>query len=106
GFSEAESLTFEAHLAHEAGEYAKADDFAYRAMLKAAETLVREEFRDVPSQPDAIVEEFRTRFMDTTRFYDRYHRDQFGNYLLNRHASGPVGNDGEAVHQLIEEAQL
>src|SRR5690606_35883819 len=89
-----------------AGEFARADDFAYRAMLKAAETLVRQEHRDVSSQPDVIVDEFRARFMDTTRFYDRFHRDQFGNYLLNRHAAGPVAANGEATHQLIEEAQL
>ncbi len=106
GFAEAESNAFEAHVAHEEKDYAKADDLAYRAMLKAAETLVRLENRDVPATPDAIVSEFKTRFMDTTRFYDKFHRDQFGNYLLNRHANGPVPANDEAVHQLIEEAQL
>jgi sulfite reductase (ferredoxin) len=106
GFSEAESSAFEAHLALESGDYRKADDFAYRAMLKAAETLVRQENRDVSAQPDAIADEFRTRFMDTQRFFDRFARDQFGNYFLNRHAGGPVAANAEAVHQLIEEAQL
>lgn len=75
-------------------------------MLKAAETLVRVENRDVSSDPNVIAEEFRIRFMDTQRFYDRFHRDQFGNYFLNRHANGPVPANNEAVHQLIEEAQL
>lgn len=106
GFAEAESNAFEAHIAHEEKDYAKADDLAYRAMLKAAETLVRMENRDVAATPDAIVTEFKARFMDTTRFYDKFHRDQFGNYLLNRHATGPVAADDEAVHQFIEEAQL
>ncbi len=104
GFSQAESNAFEAHLALEAGDYAKADEYAYRAMQKAAETLVRQVNRD--AEADAIGDEFRTRFMDTERFYDRFARDQFGNYYLNRIAGGPVAANAEATHQLIEEAQL
>lgn len=106
GFSEAEADHFESHLALEAGELAKADQFAYNAMLKAARTLVRFEYRDVPNDPQIVTNEFNTRFVETKKFFDKYHSTQFAHYLLTRTANGPVRMDKESVHTLIDEAQL
>ena len=47
----AERLNFEAQLAHEAGDFSKADELAYGSMLQAARGLVHEQWRDVPADP-------------------------------------------------------
>ena len=82
GFAAAETAAFEAQLALERNDYAKADEFAYRAMLEAATTILRTELLDVPQNPDLIVNEFRTRFVDTKLFVDKYMGNTFSNYLL------------------------
>lgn len=105
--STAESIAFEAQVALEDGDLARADDRAYAAMLAAAQALVRTEWADVPSDPDAIVEEFRTRFYDTERFFDRFAKGRFARPLLDRHAAGPpAAHEAETTRVLVEEAQL
>jgi sulfite reductase (ferredoxin) len=102
----AERMCFEAQLAHEAGDFAKADDLAYRSMLQAARALVKEQWLDAPETPDVVVKEFRTRFYDTKLFWDRFAGGRSGQYLFLRHEHPPKGFTGERAHKLIEEAQL
>jgi len=106
GFTAAESAAFEAQLAHEAKDYEKADRLAYQAMLEAAKTLVHVQWRDVPNMPDAITNEFKSRYHDTGLFADRFAKDQFANYFLARHTTGPGRLTDEDTHRLIEEANL
>ncbi|MGH7213339.1 MAG: nitrite/sulfite reductase, partial [Tepidisphaeraceae bacterium] len=106
GFTAAESTAFEAGLAMEEKNYARADELAFQAMLESAKTLVRTEFRDVPNTPDAIVSEFKARFVDTGKFNDKYHRDQFANYLIGRHTTPPPRIDEDHAHRIIDEAQM
>jgi sulfite reductase (ferredoxin) len=107
GFRDAESAAFEAQLLLENGKYREADAKAYEAMLTAARTLVRVQHQDVPNDPDTIVNEFRTRFVDTKLFWDKYHHGQFANYFFNRHYEGPDQRfNQQTAHQLAEEAQL
>ena len=91
------------------GEYRKGRSLAYKAMLTAAPTLVQHAIPDVPNNPDAIVSEFKARFVDTQMFWHRQHMGQFANYLLNRH-EGPdprytmdtrpqAGRRGESLHR-------
>ena len=101
----AEAQIFEAQLELEAGRAEAADDRAYRGMLLAAKGLVKAEFIDVGDDPADIVREFRTRFFDTQVFFDKYAGGKFGMYLFRRHERGPASG-AEAVHRLIEEAQL
>jgi len=102
----AESLGFDAQIALEEGDAEEAEDLAYRAMLAAARALVRTEFIDVSENADEIVREFRTRFFDNERFFDKYAKGKFGQYLLDRHASPPARRDRATAAQRIEEAQL
>ena len=88
GFTQAESEAFEAQLLLDAGQFRQADEKAYQAMLTAAKTLVQLQWLDVPNDPNMIVEEFRTRFVETKLFWDTYHHGQFANYLFARH-EGP-----------------
>jgi sulfite reductase (ferredoxin) len=104
--SPAESEAFEAQIALDENDPARADALAYSSMLKAARALVRTQFLDVGDSPDRIVQEFKSRFFDTELFFDQYAKGKFGQYLLDRHSS-PNGNpDNDAAHRLIEEALL
>ncbi len=104
--ADAEREVFEAQLKHEEGDLLEADSLAYSGMLKAAKALIQQQIKDIGKEPDHVVHEFRTRFYDTELFFDQYAKGKFGRYLLQRYEAGPVGENTEAVHQLIEEAQL
>jgi sulfite reductase (ferredoxin) len=105
--SGAESLAFDAQIALEDGDLARADERAYLAMLSGAEALVRREAHDVGPTPDDIVAAFQERFIDTERFYSRFARGRFAGPLLQRHADGPPERaDQEATRIMVEEAQL
>ncbi|MDH5306259.1 MAG: nitrite/sulfite reductase, partial [Myxococcales bacterium] len=102
----AESQAFDAQIALDEGDCDEAEDQAYRAMLSAARALVRTEYIDVTEDPDDIVREFKKRFFDTERFFDRFARGTFGRYLLDRHAQPSQAASRDVAAQRIEEAQL
>jgi sulfite reductase (ferredoxin) len=106
GFRDAESSAFEAQLLLEKGEYEKADHKAYEAMLTAARTLVRVQEPDAPTDEATVVREFRSRFVETKLFWDKYHHGQFANYLFARHEGPDTRYTHGTAHQLAEEAQL
>ena len=102
----AESQAFDAQIALDEDDYEGAEDLAYRAMLSAARALVRTEYIDVSEAAEDIVEEFRTRFFETERFFDRFARGKFGQYLLERYDDPPAAVDRDAASRRIEESQL
>jgi sulfite reductase (ferredoxin) len=106
GFAQAESEAFEAQLLLDDKKFKDADDRAYKAMLTAAKTLVQEQFLDVPDDANVIVNEFRTRFVDTKLFYDTYMHNQFNNYLFLRHEGADTRYTADTAHKLVEEANL
>jgi sulfite reductase (ferredoxin) len=106
GFTAAETDAFEAQLLLDAGQLKAADEKAYSSMLRAAHTLVQLQWLDAPDQPDAIANEFRTRYVDTQIFWDKYHGDQFSRYLFLRHEGADPRYTADTVHKLVEEANL
>jgi sulfite reductase (ferredoxin) len=106
GFAAAETSAFEAQLALEAGDYQRSDELAYKAMLEAAATLVKTQFPDVPTDPATLVAEFRTRFVETKLFWDRFAHGTFSNYLFARQESPPQRHTKETAHQLADQANL
>jgi sulfite reductase (ferredoxin) len=106
GFTQAESEAFETQLLLDAGQFKAADERAYQAMLIAAKTLVQIQWLDVPDDPNVIVNEFRTRFVDTKLFWDTYAGDQFSRYLFLRHEGADTRYTKDTVHKLIEETNL
>ncbi|WP_217922606.1 nitrite/sulfite reductase [Miltoncostaea oceani] len=103
----AESIAFDAQVALEDGDLARADERAYAAMVAGARALVRTEHPNVPDDPDTIVREFRTRFYDTERFFDRFAKGRFARPLFDRHEAGsPAEHQDEATRSLVEESQL
>jgi sulfite reductase (ferredoxin) len=102
----AESQAFDAQVALEEGDYEEAEELAYKAMLSAARALVRTEYIDVTESADDIVKEWRVRFFDTERFFDKYAGGRAGQYLLDRYADkAPRVGRSEAARR-VEEAQL
>ena len=67
---------------------------------------MRIEHIDVTEDPDDIVNEFKTRFVDTERFFDKYARGKFARYLISRHANPTRTGDQDAASRLVEESQL
>ncbi|MGH7818558.1 MAG: nitrite/sulfite reductase [Candidatus Binatia bacterium] len=106
GLAAAERQVFEAQVLLDAGDYEKADELAYRAMLEAARGLVRTQYHDVPADADTVVREFRGRFYDTQLFWDRFAAGKFAQYLFRRHERTERRFDEESAHHRIEEAQL
>ncbi len=107
GFSQAEAEAFEAQLLLDDGKYQQADEKAYGVMLRAAHTLVQLQWLDAPFAPATIVDEFRTRFVETKLFWDTYHADQFSRYLFQRHENGPDPRyTTDTAHKIVEEANL
>lgn len=105
--AEAERRAFEAQLLLEEGKDREADDLAYSAMIEAARALVRLQHYDVSDDPEVIVGEFRTRFVETEIFHDKYAGAKFAQYLFHRHEeAGTRRYATESARQLIEEAQL
>jgi len=102
----AERQAFEAQVLLDEGDYRKADETAYQAMLTAAHGLIRQQYYDVPNEPDVIVAEFRTRFHDTQLFHDKYAGGKFAQYLFHRHEDRDRPFTHEAAHHLVEEANL
>ena len=106
GLADAEREVFEAQLALEAGDVASADRLAYGAMLAAAKALVKTQFHDVGDDAARIVAEFKTRYVDTELFFDRFAKGMVAGYLFRRHEGGPGVVTKESAHQLVEEASL
>ncbi len=101
----AESVAFEAQLALEEGDLARADERSYQAMVAAARGVVALELPILPPSDDDVVREFRERFYDTKLFFDRFAHGKFARPLFARHESGPV-EGADAVRELVEETQL
>jgi sulfite reductase (ferredoxin) len=106
GFMSAESDAFDAGILLDEGNYQKADELGYGAMLTAARTLVQLQLPDAPRDPDAIVNEFKSRFVETRLFWDTYHHGQFANYLINRHDAADTRFSKETAHKTVDEANL
>ncbi|MCH2169442.1 nitrite/sulfite reductase [Myxococcota bacterium] len=102
----AESQAFDAQISLEEGDFSTAEEFAYKAMLSAARALVRTEYIDVTEDPEDIVQEFKARFFDNERFFDRFARGKFGQYLLDRFQTPVTSVDANEASRRIEESQL
>lgn len=97
----AEREVFEASVALDENELQAAWKGSLNAMLRAARTLVKEQFYDVPEEADVVVAEFRTRFYDTELFSPK-----FANYLFSAYQDPASEFEQTQVHRFIEEAQL
>ena len=106
GLADSEREIFEAQILLEEGNAQQAAERAYSAMLQAARALTQEKNLLVGTDPDEIIREFRTHWVDTKLFFDAYAGGKFAHYLFRAHQEGTASANKESAHQLIEEAQL
>ncbi|MEO7653832.1 MAG: nitrite/sulfite reductase, partial [Bryobacteraceae bacterium] len=101
-----EREAFEAQLALEEGDIAKAAAIAYESMLHAALALGKQKLGYMPEEPGQVVAVFRKEFFDTELFWDPFSGGKFAQYFFQAHERRGVAHTAETARQLIEEAQL
>jgi sulfite reductase (ferredoxin) len=106
GLGVAEREVFEAQLAWDQGQIEQAGKTAYQAMLQAAKTLVKADYPLVSDDPDRVIEEFRTRFYDTQKFFDPFAGGKFAHYLFDARKKSDQPYTTDSARYLIEEAHL
>jgi sulfite reductase (ferredoxin) len=106
GLAAAEREVFEAHVLLEKSEPEPAARKAHRAMLTAAQALVRHVGGFVGDEGAEIVTAFRAHLVEPKLFWDPYAGDKFAHYLFKVDALGFANLDEERAHQRIEESQL
>ena len=102
----AEREVFEAQIHLDENNPPEAYGSAYGAMLRAARALVREQYYDVPDDPQTIVAEFRARFYDTELFFDPFAKGKFASYLFAAHQARIDAPTADQARVLIGESQL
>ncbi len=105
GLAAAERQAFEAQVTHEAGDYRRAAEQALGAMLLAARELVATQFGGISEDRPEVLRQFKDRFVETKLFWDPFAGSKFAQYLFHA-AENPLPEASDAVHRLVEEAQL
>jgi len=106
GISEAERLVFEAQLALDTEDGAKAADLALQAMLKAAKALVYTQNIDITDDPQQILSEFQTRLVEPEIFWDKFTGARNANLFIDAMNEPLREGDFQAAHRRVEEATL
>ncbi|MBM3739024.1 MAG: nitrite/sulfite reductase [Acidobacteria bacterium] len=101
-----ERETFEAQLALEAGDAARARMLAYESMLHGASALLKQRMPMFSDDPDQVAGLFREQLVDTQLFHDPFAGPKFAHYFLKAHERRNEAVTDTRAHQLIEEAQL
>jgi sulfite reductase (ferredoxin) len=101
-----EREAFEAQLALEAGDAARAARLAYDSMLHGAAALLKQRNPTFSDDADTIVDGFRTHLVDTQLFHDPFAGAKFAQYFLKAHERRSQAVSAERSHRLVEEAQL
>ena len=97
---------FESQVAWESGQIEQAGEMAYRAMLRAAKALVKVETQNISDDPGQIVNEFRTRYYDTQKFFDPFAGGKFAQYLFAAQEKSSEPFTFDSARYRIDEAQL
>jgi sulfite reductase (ferredoxin) len=97
---------FESQVAWESGQIEQAGEMAYKAMLRAAKALVKVETQNISDDPGQIVNEFRTRYYDTQKFFDPFAGGKFAQYLFAAQEKSSEQFTFDSARYRIDEAQL
>jgi sulfite reductase (ferredoxin) len=106
GLAASEREVFEAQLLIDEDKVEAASERAYRSMLTAAKAVTREVYPNLGDDTDEILNEFRTRLVETKLFNDPYAGAKFAQMLFRTHEAQGQGVTKESAHHTIEEAQL
>jgi sulfite reductase (ferredoxin) len=106
GLAASEREVFEAQILLDEGKPSEAAARAFSAMLVAARALTRQKNENLSDQPDEVVSEFKTHFVETKLFWDTYAHGKFAQYFFKAYEEPAKNPSKETAHQLVEEAQL
>lgn len=107
----AESRVFDASVLLDdpgAGEdgFREAARMAWEAMIEAAQGLLKVTDPDVSGDPAVVVPRFRTEFLDTGLFFERYIGASEAQYFLAANQAAGAVRDRDEARRRVEEAQL
>jgi sulfite reductase (ferredoxin) len=105
GLKAADRELFDAQLRFEGGDVASAGAKAYRAMLLAAQGLLKGRDPDVPETPDVVLDRFTQEFHETGVFHDPFAGPKFAMYYLQANHKG-LGLAKDKTNLFLHEAQL
>ena len=109
GLASAESKVFDSSLMLDGrGDDAArtAPQLAYRAMIVAAQALLKMRDPDIKPDPEVVFGEFKSQFIDTQLFFERYVGASEWQYFQSAHDAGGVARDLDEARRRVAEAQL
>jgi sulfite reductase (ferredoxin) len=106
GLKAADREVFEAQLKFDAGDWQTAAAMAYKAMVLAAQGLVKMYHIDVSDDPEAVMAEWMDRFYHTQKFFDPFAGPRFAQFYIHAHENRGAALDKEKASRLLQEAQL
>jgi sulfite reductase (ferredoxin) len=107
----AESKVFDASLIVDDGnatdaEIQEAARTAYAAMVTAAQGLIKTRNPDISGDANVVFETFKTQFIDTQLFLDRFVGVSQWQYFQSAHDARGAARDRDEARRRVEEAQL
>lgn len=106
GLAAADRLHFEALVALDGGDEKSATDKGLKAMLTAAQALIKAQNPDISDDKNEIAKVFREKFYDTKLIFDPYQADKFANYFWRALETDFSSLRNDQVRRFIDEAQL
>jgi sulfite reductase (ferredoxin) len=106
GLKAADREAFEAQLKFDAGEIQVAGDRAYKAMLLAAQGLVKAFNIDISDDPEKVMAEFKERFVESKLFLDPIAGPTYAHYYFHAHDERNARLDKEKAGRRLKEATI
>ncbi len=106
GLKAADRENFESQVIFEKGNYSQAAALAYKAMVTAAQGLIKKFNPDVSEEPEAVLKEFNDRFCETKIFYDPFAGPKFAHSIFAAQKMDLTQVNQDQTRKLIEESSL
>jgi len=102
----AERELFDGQIAHEDGDFQKAGDLAFAAMVHGAKALVKTFDQDISDDWKIIHQAFKKKLYDTEVFFDPYAKGKFAGYFFDALKEMPKKFDDPSAKKMITESGL
>ncbi len=106
GLKAADRENFESQVLLDKKDVIPAAKLAYKAMLTAAQGLIKKFNPDISDDAATIIKEFDERFCQTQVFYDPFAGPRFAHYIFSAQKLDLDHLDEEKTRKLIEESSL
>jgi sulfite reductase (ferredoxin) len=106
GLKAADRESFDAQLLYDSGDYAGAGRKAFKAMVLAAQGMIKVYNIDISEDPEKVMAEFKERYYDTQLFYDPFAGPRFAQLYFHAHEERNTDLDKEKAQRLLQETTL